>query len=60
LGKDQLGYRWTVLYDLENDPGEAYTVIDTYPDIAHNLRKKLERWEAETSKNPRDFIIKSI
>jgi uncharacterized sulfatase len=56
LGKDQLGYRWPLLYNLEKDPGEAYNVIDTYPDIAKKLAQKLETWEKETMKNPRGFI----
>jgi len=55
LGKDQLGNRWPLLYNLDKDPGEAYNVIDTYPDIARKLRQKLENWEKETMKNPRGF-----
>ncbi len=55
LGKDALGHRWPLLYNLEKDPGEAYNVLDTYPDIARKLRQKLESWEKETMKNPRGF-----
>ncbi len=56
LGKDQLGNRWPLLHDLEKDPGEAYNVINTYPDVAEKLRLKLENWEKETMKNPRGFF----
>lgn len=52
LGKDQLGNRWPLLYDLSIDPGESYNVIDTYPDVADRLEKTLQQWESAASKNP--------
>jgi arylsulfatase A len=56
LGKDQLGYRWPLLYNLEIDPGENYNVIDTYPDIANKLENTMQRWEAEAKNNPGGWI----
>jgi len=56
LGKDQLGYRWPLLYDLEVDPGENYNVIDTYPDVAKNLESAMQRWETETENNPGGWL----
>lgn len=55
LGKEQLGYRWPLLYNLEKDPGEAYNLIETHPKVAERLQRKLEQWENETRKNPRGF-----
>ena len=56
LGKDQLGYRWPLLYDLSLDPGESYNVIDTYPDVAGEMEKALQRWESEVLKNPGGWL----
>jgi hypothetical protein len=52
LGKDQLGRRWPLLYDLSLDPGESYNVIDTHPHVAAEMEKMLQRWESDTLKNP--------
>jgi arylsulfatase A-like enzyme len=56
LGKDQLGSRWPLLYDLSIDPGESYNVIDTYPDVAQKMEEALQRWESEVSKNPGGWL----
>lgn len=56
LGKDQMGNRWPLLYDLDLDPSESYNVINTYPDVAKKLEAVMQRWEAETEKNPRGWI----
>lgn len=56
LGKDQLGYRWPLLYNLEIDPGENYNVIDTYPQIAEKLENAMQQWEAEAKNNPGGWI----
>jgi arylsulfatase A len=56
LGKDQLGYRWPLLYDLEVDPGENYNVIDTYPDVAKDMEAAMQRWETETGNNPGGWL----
>ncbi len=56
LGKDQLGNRWPLLYNLETDPGESYNVIDTYPEIARKLEAVMLKWESETKKNPNGWL----
>jgi hypothetical protein len=41
---------------MENDPGENYNVVDTYPDIGRKLLGEMERWEGEMAANPRGWI----
>ncbi len=36
------------LYDLEADEGETTNVADQYPEIAANLRKEMDAWQATT------------
>lgn len=55
LGKSQLGNRWPILYDLENDPGESYNVINTYPEVAARLKAMLDGWDKKAKKDPRGF-----
>lgn len=55
LGRKQLGNRWPLLYDLANDPGESYNVINTHPGVAERLEAALEKWRRSTEKNPRGF-----
>ncbi len=52
LGKDQLGNRWPLLYDLETDPGESYNVINTHPEVAEKLEALMTRWEEQARANP--------
>lgn len=52
-----LGYIFPLLYDLSLDPGESYNVIDTHPDVAAALLKKMEAWEAAVAQNPRGFFV---
>jgi arylsulfatase A-like enzyme len=40
------------LYDLLLDPGEKINVIDTHPDIAVSLRRKLKEWMATERGKP--------
>jgi len=55
LGKKQMGNRWPLLYDLENDPGENYNVINTYPDVARRLKSTMDAWERAARRDPRGF-----
>ena len=55
LGGKQMGNRWPLLYDLKNDPGESYNVINTYPDVAAELKAAMETWERAAARNPRGF-----
>ncbi len=55
LGKNQLGNRWPLLYNLEIDPAESYNVINTHPEVARSLRHKLQAWDKAMSSNPRGF-----
>jgi arylsulfatase A-like enzyme len=55
LGADQLGNRWPLLYDIERDPGESYNVINTYPDVAEKLKKKMDLFRNGIGGNPRGF-----
>ncbi len=56
LGAKQLGNRWPLLYDLENDPGESYNVISTYPEVAARLKATMEAWQRSVERNPRGFV----
>ncbi|MCF8084369.1 MAG: sulfatase [Deltaproteobacteria bacterium] len=56
LGRDQLGRRWPLLYDIGRDPGESYNVIHTHPDVAQQLKKKMDAFKEEIRKNPRGFM----
>ena len=55
LGSNQLGTRWPLLYDLETDPGESYNVIDTYPEVAEELRGVMATWRESSERDPRGF-----
>lgn len=55
LGRKPLGSRWPLLYDLENDPGENYNVINTYPEAAKRLKSAMENWQRAAERNPRGF-----
>ncbi len=53
--KIALGDIFPLLYDMELDPGEAYNVIQTYPDIAEGHARMMKEWEARVAENPRGF-----
>lgn len=55
LGKQQMGTRWPLLYDMQLDPSESYNTIETYPGKAEELKNRLEEWKQRTEKNPRGF-----
>ncbi|OPL16736.1 MAG: hypothetical protein AVO39_00140 [delta proteobacterium MLS_D] len=59
LGADQLGDRWPLLYDIKRDPGESYNVINTYPDVAEQLKKKMDTFRNLMAENPRGFKNRS-
>ena len=40
-----------LLFNLENDHGESYNVIDKYPEVGQRLLGQLEQWEQEISDN---------
>ena len=58
MGKGQMGNRWPLLYDIKLDPGESYNVINTHPDIADKLKKKMDAFKKEMDTNARGFIKK--
>ena len=39
------------LYDLSRDPAEKNNVAEKYPDVAEELKEKLEAWNAELPKS---------
>jgi arylsulfatase A len=44
-----------LLYDLRDDPGESYNVVDRHPDESKRLRGLIERWEQDFFANPRGW-----
>jgi uncharacterized sulfatase len=46
---------WPLLYDLERDPGEAYNVAASHPELVRALRARLEAWRAAFRENPRGW-----
>jgi len=58
LGKEQMGNRWPLLYNVRQDPGEAYNVINTHPEVAERMKKKLNAFRKEMKDNPRGFVKK--
>jgi len=44
------------LFDLENDPVESYNLVETFPDIANQLSRMLDDWEAEMDRNVRGWL----
>lgn len=41
-----------LLFNLEKDPGEAYNVLNKYPEKAEELAGVMARWEKKMEKNP--------
>ena len=58
LGRNQLGTRWPLLYDLSLDPGESYNVIHANPEVAERLRAAMVSWQAAADQDPRGFAHK--
>ena len=44
------------LFDLEQDPDESYSLIDSRPDVARALAQMLDDWEAQTRANVRGWL----
>lgn len=44
------------LFNLEKDPNESYNLIDSYPEVAQQLAKMLDVWEAELDSNLRGWL----
>jgi len=44
------------LFDLETDPNESYSLVESRPEIASELAAMLDAWEAETAENLRGWI----
>jgi hypothetical protein len=56
LGKDQLGQRWPLLYDLTTDPQEAYNVIEHNPQVAEKMLNIMHLWQQKTQANPGGWL----
>ena len=56
LGRNQLGDRWPLLYDLDSDPGESYNMRSTHPQIAERMEALMREWETSVEVNPRGFL----
>jgi len=46
---------WPLLYELGRDPGEAYNLAETRPELARQLGERLETWRATFIANPRGW-----
>jgi arylsulfatase len=43
------------LYDIATDPGQQHNVIEQFPDVAANMRKRYERWWNEVAPRVNEF-----
>jgi uncharacterized sulfatase len=46
---------WPLLYELGRDPAEAYNVAETHPEVARELKRRLDAWRAAFRANPRGW-----
>ena len=44
------------LFNLETDPNESYSLIESEPETARRLAQMLEEREAEVRHNPRGWL----
>jgi uncharacterized sulfatase len=44
------------LFNLETDPNESYSMIESRPEIARQMARMLDEWDAEIEHNPRGWI----
>lgn len=44
------------LFDLGVDPNESYSQIESHPQVADDLKRMLDEWEAQMDANPRGWI----
>lgn len=52
------GNSMELLFDLDADIGERHNLGYRYPDILHDLKAKLQRWEQEMDDSPRAFVVR--
>jgi uncharacterized sulfatase len=45
-----------MLFNLEQDPGEAYNVANRHPEITQELGKMMRDWETQLGENPRGLL----
>ena len=38
--------QWTLLYDLQADPGETVNLAERHPEVVRDLLEKWARWDA--------------
>lgn len=44
------------LFDLDTDPNESYSLIESRPEVARRMVRALDEWEAEIELNPRGWL----
>lgn len=47
---------WPMLYNLRTDEGENYNVVSRHPDLARQIRTRMENWELAFYGNPRGWL----
>jgi arylsulfatase A len=47
-----------MLFDLNKDIGERIDLAYSRPDVFHDLKRRLENWEAEMAQEKTDFLVK--
>ncbi len=47
-----------LLFNLENDPQEAYNLMNKYPRIGVKLRGIMKKWESDMDQNPVGTVLK--
>jgi arylsulfatase A-like enzyme len=45
-----------LLHDLSMDPGEAYNLAESHPEVVDRLEAAMTAWEAEMERNPMGFF----
>ncbi len=45
-----------LLYNLEDDPGESYSLIRNHPDVAKKMATRMDRWDRKMKDNPRGWL----
>ena len=52
------GNTMDLLYDLEADVSERYSLTYQHPDIVRDLKSRLATWQAEMDASDREFVVK--
>jgi arylsulfatase A-like enzyme len=60
---DNAGY-WPLrqgpfLFNVERDPNESYSLVDSEPDVATELDRRLQAWQADLDENLRGWLPSS-